>query len=144
METPHCFRCGRELSNWEGNLMVDMPAWEKEPAQVLWLRPYCPECIQQMDARENGKETLHHIWGVHNVRDNPLLYLGEVLKDIVDPDPKYTARWHPQAITDLVELVILALPDKDAVDLLQGFSDWNLETDQGQRLTDRVNGVIRD
>ena len=142
MGAPNCYRCGDRIEDWSGVVMVDAPTFTGKEDKVLWLRPYCKTCVNHVDKHENGEKRLHHIWMLSAVKTDSLRYLALALRDNLNAEKGYE-RWHPQAITDLVNLVILALPPELGIQVLQGFSDWDLESELANQLFDEINASNR-
>jgi hypothetical protein len=139
MQTPNCSRCGEPVRQFEGNLTVDRDAYLNQPDRILWLRPYCLACIRYLDEYENGRKRFHHLWGVDDVVEEPLTYLGELLRDIAEGGeaPERATIWEPEAIRNLIDLVVMSLPPNLGRSLLEGFSEWDLDSPQANCLSDQ-------
>lgn len=136
MSLPTCFRCHRELVDEHVKLMVDYSTFMESPQRIAWLRPYCVQCVKDVDQYEDGKHSLHEMWSLEHLREMPFLRLSHMLSEITSSkiDETQGTIWETEAINNFMDLLLLSVPKPVALELLKGFKDWDLESDQARSI----------
>ncbi|MBK8035278.1 MAG: hypothetical protein IPK17_38400 [Chloroflexi bacterium] len=140
MEIPTCYRCHKELPDFDAKVMTDLPNWLNRPGVVMWVRPYCHECVSYLDQNEDGRNKYHQLWNLKDIARSPMIYFGQVILKATEEDSEGppSKRWTAQAVRDMVDIVVMCLPDYFALDLMKGFFDWNLESERADALGERI------
>ena len=112
---PMCDVCGKEIRDWEGNIMVPwdeyLPTTEGEPASVRTIRMIkimCKPCTIQIDRERIGEEW-HNLWELSWVKDDTLRYLGIILSNLLSADLGFA--WKPEAVRKVYKLALAAHPE---------------------------------
>jgi len=112
MNSPVCSICAKEITDWIGNIMIDLDAFKHEN-RIKGLCVMCKKCTAILD-HENagpdqpgiGKELYHFLWDLRWVRDRYDVRFSESFNDLY-----LHAVWDQDALAELIRVVRICRPD---------------------------------
>ena len=106
MMSPTCVVCGKDLPDWQANLMVDNHAYTYEQ-RLDRLRVICKACSRAMIGTPDYSK-YHNIWELVWVKERFVHLLGVLL---FDQSSQSSLKWSDEALDDFYGLAVLRFPD---------------------------------
>jgi hypothetical protein len=108
---PVCSICQKEISDWVGNIMIDLDAHLNEH-RVKGLCVMCKRCTLILDHEDAGpdqpgigKELYHFLWDLRSIRNHYQRWYNESFIETYRRD-----RWDEDCLDELVRVVRLLDP----------------------------------
>lgn len=95
---PTCEHCGKVLSDWNGNLMVDGSTYLVKEF-IIW----CKECTRELDREGIGKR-YHNIWELSWIKNGYFQYLRKALDQYGEEEREVGYTFTKKALKQLVDL----------------------------------------
>ena len=106
MISPTCEICGKELPDWQANIMVNNQSFTDD--QIIdRLKVVCKPCSIAMIGTSQYSRN-HNLWELTWVRDNFVFLLGVLL---IDMSSNPANKWTDEALNDFYKLANLRFPD---------------------------------
>lgn len=108
MPCPICTECGRELPDWEGNIMVD--SGYRTNRRIDWIKVICKPCTRDLNRRGLDRQ-YHNLMELSWLSNHRQLYyfgIEGILDDLTSASPSRLL-WTREAIGQLLRLIALSL-----------------------------------
>lgn len=108
MSFPKCNHCGKELKDWEGNVMVNERRLLHDNS-IDSLEVICKKCTPKLGGA-GTERSMHALWELRYIKNNFLTVLASVFADLTQENPSH--KWSKEAVNDFWRLGVKAFPDQ--------------------------------